>query len=172
MKTKLIQLVAVLFFLFGISSCKNDTQKVKVIEPEAAQVVYNSSKELVSAAKKEINQISPEQLKTQIQNDKFYIIDVREKAEYDEGSIPGSILIPRGFLEFKIGKEPFWKDKELKMPSKDQKIVVYCRSGGRGSLATKSLQQMGYTNVVNLDGGYLNWVSNYPDKIFVKNKVD
>ena len=167
MKKKLIPLIVLLFL--GISSCKNPTQEVKVTEPHSNQLTFKSSKELVSAAKKEIKQIMLEQLKTQLQDSGYYVIDVREKSEYIEGNIPGSILIPRGFLEFKIGKEEFWEDKTLKMPTHDQKIILYCKSGGRGSLATKSLQEMGYTNVINLDGGYLNWISTYPSEVLEEN---
>ena len=164
MKTKFIQLVVVLFFFFGAFSCKEAINEVKEIEATPVQVTLSSSKDLVSAAKKEIKQISPDQLEAKMQSGEYYIIDVREKEEYVKGNIPGSILIPRGFLEFKIGKEEFWEDKTLKMPTHDQKIILYCKSGGRGSLSTKSLQEMGYTNIVNLDGGYLNWVSTYPSE--------
>ena len=162
MKIKTIQLIMILFL--GVLSCKNPTQEVKVIEPVSTKAVLSSSKDLVSAAKKQIKQISSEQLKTQLQDSGLYIIDVREKYEYSDGNIPGSILIQRGFLEFKIAKDEFWEDKTLKMPTQDQKIILYCRSGARGSLATKSLQEMGYTNVINLDGGYLNWISTYPSE--------
>ena len=162
MKKKILPLIVLLFL--EILSCKNPTQEVKVTEPVSTQVAFKNSKELVLSAKKEINQIIPEQLKIQLQDSGYYVIDVREKSEHTKGNIPGSILIPRGLLEFKIGSDEFWENKELKMPNNDQKIVLYCKSGGRGTLATKSLQEMGYTNVINLDGGYLNWVSIYPSE--------
>lgn len=169
MKTKFTPFTLLLFLLLGVFSCKNTNQEeVKEIKPEPAPVVvYSSSKELVAAAKKEIEQISSEQLKSQLNNDEVYLIDIREKEEFDAGSISGANLIPRGLLEFRIASDNYWEDKEITKPAKDQKIIIYCRSGGRGSLATKTLQQMGYTNVVNLDGGFLDWKENYPTDISV-----
>lgn len=160
---------ALLFFLLAIGACKDtdQTQEVQVVKTEPAPVIYNSSKEMVTAAKKEIKEISTEQLKAQRDKGETLLIDIREKAEFDQGNITGAILIPRGLLEFRIASDNFWEDKEVKMPSKDQNIIIYCRSGGRGSLATKTLQQMGYTNVVNLEGGFLAWEENYPDDISV-----
>lgn len=165
MKNKIIRFSMLLFIILGAFSCKNATQEAKTIETVTKPTVFNSSKDLVAATKKEIKQISPEQLETQLKNGDIYIIDVREKSEFDNGSVPGAVLIPRGLLEFNIGKDAFWEGVKVKMPNKDQKIVVYCKSGGRGSLATKSLQQMGYKNVENLDGGYQGWVKQYPNEI-------
>ncbi len=173
MKNKIIQFSMLLFIILSAFSCKNATQEVKTIEKVSKPKVFNNSKELVVAAKEEIKQISPEQLETQLKKGDVYVIDVREKSEFDNGSIPGAVLIPRGLLEFKIGKDVFWEGVKMKMPNKGQKIVIYCKSGGRGSLATKSLQQMGYKNVENLEGGYQGWVEQYPNKISVeKNKVN
>ncbi len=73
---------------------------------------------------------------------------VREPAEYEEAHIPGARLIPRGLLEH---------EAEDQLPDKDARILVHCASGGRGALATKSLKEMGYTNVANMDGGINAW---------------
>ena len=165
MKKVFIKISLLLFLSLGLLSCKNETQEAKVKEPEAAPVVIKNSKDLVSAAKKEIDQITPEQLKSEEKNEGTYIIDVREKGEFDTGNIPGSVLIPRGLLEFRIGSNDFWESNNLEMPNKGQKIIIYCKSGGRGSLAVKSLNDLGYKNVVNLDGGFMGWKKQYPDEI-------
>jgi sulfur-carrier protein adenylyltransferase/sulfurtransferase len=76
------------------------------------------------------------------------IVDVREQVEWDAGHIPGAVLVPLGVLG---------ADIEAAIPDKDTEIVVQCRSGARSARGTDLLQQLGYTNVVNLAGGILDW---------------
>jgi rhodanese-related sulfurtransferase len=75
----------------------------------------------------------------------FVLLDVRGEDEWKAGHIEGSVLMPHWFVNLKIG--------DL-VPNKDTKIVVYCLSGGRSAVAAKTLDDMGYANVWNLDGGY------------------
>ena len=77
----------------------------------------------------------------------FAIIDARTQEEYDEGHIPGAILIP----EYEIADRA---EKEL--PDKDQLILVYCRSGRRSKIAAEELVKLGYTNVKEF-GGIIDW---------------
>lgn len=76
------------------------------------------------------------------------MLDVREPGEWEQGHIPGAKHIPRGMLEYLANAE---------LPEKDARIVVHCAVGGRGTLATKTLQEMGYTNVANMQGGTNAW---------------
>jgi molybdopterin/thiamine biosynthesis adenylyltransferase/rhodanese-related sulfurtransferase len=78
-------------------------------------------------------------------------VDVRERDEWDEGHIPGAVHIPRGSLESRI---------ETAFPGRDEPLVVYCQSGARSAFATKTLEELGYTNVVNLAGGFTDWKRN------------
>ena len=80
----------------------------------------------------------------------FVLLDVRTKEEYKAGHIQGAQWFPRGKLEYYI-------QELIKDP--DSKIVLYCRTGGRSALATLTLKDMGYTNVVDLDGGFKEWVA-------------
>ena len=75
------------------------------------------------------------------------ILDVRSREEYDQGHIPGAILIPNTEIEAKAA--------DL-LPDKDQLILVYCRSGRRSKLAAQSLADLGYTNIREF-GGILDW---------------
>ena len=75
------------------------------------------------------------------------ILDVRSREEYDQGHIPGAILIPDTEIEA--------KEADL-LPDKDQLILVYCRSGRRSKLAAQSLADLGYTNIREF-GGILDW---------------
>ena len=83
----------------------------------------------------------------------YIIVDVRAEDEYYEGHIPGAINIPNEFIE---DKEP------AELPDKDQKILVYCRSGRRSKAASKKLAAMGYTNVYEF-GGINDWTGEVVD---------
>ena len=71
-------------------------------------------------------------------------VDVRESDEWDEGHVPDAVHLARGFLESRI---------EAAAPDHSQPIVVYCAGGSRSAFAAKSLQELGYENVVSLAGG-------------------
>ena len=108
-----------------------------------------SYQDLVSEAKAETEQADVESVHDALNNaEDVTVVDVREPAEYEEAHIPGARLIPRGLLEHEAAEQ---------LPDKDARIVVYCGAGGRGSLAARSLKEMGYTNVANLDGGVNAW---------------
>ena len=77
----------------------------------------------------------------------FFILDVRTREEYDEGHIPGAVLIPNTEIETRAEEE---------LPDKGQLILVYCRSGRRSKLAAQILADLGYTNVKEF-GGILDW---------------
>ena len=93
-------------------------------------------------------QISGSEAKALMDSESGYIIiDARTQEEYDEGHIPGAILIP----EYEIADRA---EKEL--PDKDQLILVYCRSGRRSKIAAEELVKLGYTNVKEF-GGIIDW---------------
>ncbi|HJP90060.1 MAG TPA: molybdopterin-synthase adenylyltransferase MoeB [Candidatus Limnocylindrales bacterium] len=79
------------------------------------------------------------------------LIDVREQVEWDAGHIPGAVFIPMGELLGRIGEAA---------PDKGAEIILQCRSGARSGRMTEALQQLGYTNVVNMAGGILDWQAN------------
>lgn len=77
----------------------------------------------------------------------YIILDVRTLEEYDQGHIPGAILIPNTEIEARAEEE---------LTDKDQLILVYCRSGRRSKLAAEILVELGYTNIKEF-GGILDW---------------
>ncbi len=105
--------------------------------------------DLVKEAKKTIKEVSVEQANEMIA-DGSTALDVREVAEHEAGHIPNSVHIARGVLEFQITDHEKFQDK-------DASIVIYCRSGGRSALAAVALEQLGYTNVCSMAGGYTLW---------------
>ncbi len=76
------------------------------------------------------------------------VVDVRERHEWDEGRLPNAVHIPRGSLESRI---------ERAAPDRSTPIVVYCASGTRSAFAAKTLEDLGYERVINLDGGITEW---------------
>ena len=77
----------------------------------------------------------------------YIILDVRAQEEYDEGHIPGAILIPHTEIEARA---------EEVLTDKDQLILVYCRSGRRSKIAAEALVELGYTNIKEF-GGIIDW---------------
>ncbi|MFD0773856.1 adenylyltransferase/sulfurtransferase MoeZ [Streptomonospora algeriensis] len=80
----------------------------------------------------------------------FYLVDVREKHEYEIVNIPGAVLIPKG--EFLNG-EAFGK-----LPQ-DKQVVLHCKSGARSAEALGALKGAGFDNAVHVGGGVLAWVN-------------
>src|SRR5205823_11631516 len=103
---------------------------------------------LVAKAKKNITEISPQDAAAKLQSGEAVIVDVRDKDEWDEGHIPSALHMSRGTIELDI---------EEKVPDPNALIVCHCGGGGRGALATESLQKMGYKNVRNIAGGFKAW---------------
>ena len=92
--------------------------------------------------------ITAQEAKVLMDTEKDYIIlDVRTQEEYDQGHIPGAILIPDTEIEDRA---------EGELTDKDQLILVYCRSGRRSKLAAQSLVGLGYTNIREF-GGIIDW---------------
>ena len=89
-------------------------------------------------------------------DDDVVFVDVRETAERQAGGgIPGSVHAPRGFLEFYADPESPMHVPEL---AGGKRLIVYCASGGRSTLAAKTLTDMGIENVCNLAGGFAAWI--------------
>jgi adenylyltransferase/sulfurtransferase len=106
-------------------------------------------KQLVDEIKKEIKEIDAGELQRLKQTgEDFSLVDVREKEESAQGTIPGAVAIPRGVLELHIDDVT---------TDKDRKIVCYCGGGSRSSLAAYMLKRMGFKNVMSLAGGYRGW---------------
>lgn len=85
------------------------------------------------------------------------LVDLREPAELTEaGRIPGSVHVPRGMLEFRADPtSPYHQDGF----DPERRIILQCATGGRSALAAAALQDMGYTNVAHLDGGFKAWAA-------------
>lgn len=97
--------------------------------------------------------ITVEELKQRLDNgEKINLVDVREPHEYEAANIGGR-LVP-------LGKVQTMQVEELE-DLKDKEVIVYCRSGKRSMLACQILDQMGFQDTYNLDGGILAWIDKY-----------
>ena len=78
----------------------------------------------------------------------FVLVDVREESEYAAGHAAGALHIGKGVIE---------RDIETAVPDPNTPVVLYCGGGYRSALAADTLQRMGYTNVISMDGGFTAW---------------
>ena len=108
-----------------------------------------SGSDLITEAKSRITEVTPQQVRERIQRDKSVVLlDVREPNEWNMGRVPGAVHIPRGIIETSI---------EARVPRTAQ-VIIYCAGGNRSALAADTMQQMGYTSVQSMSGGFMDWV--------------
>ena len=112
-----------------------------------------SSQILVEEAKKSIETLSSDHAKKLLEKKEITLIDVRDIRElWKDGTIENSKHIPRGMLEFWLDPESkYYKENKIKDV---KKMVLFCALGWRSALATKSLVDMGFTNVAHVSGGF------------------
>jgi molybdopterin/thiamine biosynthesis adenylyltransferase/rhodanese-related sulfurtransferase len=106
----------------------------------------SSPRDLLNAAKAEIREVDPQEVAARL--DHYTLLDVREPDEYQQGAVPGAIHVPRGQLEFSI---------EGRLSDKSAPIAIYCAGGTRSAFAAKTLQDLGYLDVVSVAGGFNKW---------------
>ena len=141
---KILVCLASLAMLASLASCKEDVS-VGIIGGADGPTQIIVGKEV---EEKMYEQITQEEAKAIMDSGEAHIIlDVREQEEYDEGHIPGAILIPYDQIDY-------WAEEKL--PDKDAQILVYCRSGRRSKIASETLGWLGYTNVKEF-GGIIDW---------------
>jgi rhodanese-related sulfurtransferase len=105
--------------------------------------------DIVMDSKKRVRETTPEEIRRrQERGERFYLVDVREDSEWDRGRALGALHLGKGVIE---------RDVERAIPDYDAEIVLYCGGGYRSALAADSLQKMGYTNVLSMDGGWKRW---------------
>ena len=113
------------------------------------------TKDLVAQARAQIENLSTEELASELDHDRVVVVDLREPEERDsQGAIPGAVHIPRGKLEFCADPTLPSYRPELEP---QRRIVLYCAVGGRSALAAATLGAMGYPDVAHLDGGFDGW---------------
>jgi len=104
---------------------------------------------VVNDAKTRIREVSVDETQTRMQSDDAVrLIDVREDDEWRAGHAQGATHLGKGIIE---------RDIEATVPDKNTEVILYCGGGFRSALAADVLQQMGYTNVFSMAGGWKAW---------------
>src|SRR5580692_1763368 len=105
-------------------------------------------REMLAQAKAAVREIDPAEASDEMDVPNAVVLDVREPDEYEQGALPGAVHIPRGTLETSV---------EGKIPDKSSHVVVYCAGGTRSAFAAKTLQDLGYSDVASVIGGFNRW---------------
>ena len=121
------KLAVLLLFVMLLAACGQNKENAK--EAVYMNITAQQAKEIMDS------------------QDGYVILDTRTQEEYDEGHIPGAILIPHDKITEKA---------ENTLTDKSQLILVYCRSGRRSKLAAEALVELGYTNIKEF-GGIIDW---------------
>ncbi|MFC6988438.1 rhodanese-like domain-containing protein [Haloplanus sp. GCM10025708] len=110
---------------------------------------------MVEEAEADVPSVTVEELREELEAGTCTAVDIRDVRElWREGTIPGAKHVPRGMLEF-------WSDpdteyyRDFMVP--DRRYVLFCNEAGRSALAAKRLSEMGYEDVVHLEGGFTAW---------------
>ncbi|KAA0233620.1 MAG: molybdopterin-synthase adenylyltransferase MoeB [Actinobacteria bacterium] len=105
-------------------------------------------RDLLTKTKAEIREVDTATADSMRHEPGSVVLDVREADEYEQGAIPGSVFLPRGHLESQI---------ENRVADKDASLIVVCAAGVRSAFAAKTLEELGYTDVVSVAGGFNRW---------------
>ncbi len=130
----------VLLVIFGCTTQKQPNSQTKI---EEEKIETKGIEEKLSLSAAELKELIDEK------NEDYLLIDVRTRKEYNTGHIPTAINIPYTQIEKRTNEIP-----------KDRLIVVYCKVGGRSSVAESKLKELGYKNVLNFGG-----INSYPYKL-------
>ena len=111
---------------------------------------------LVDEAMAQVITYSVDQVRERLNDSKVQIVDIRDPRELEkEGTLPGALLAPRGMLEFWVDPaSPYFKPV---FSDESKEFILFCGAGWRSALATKTLRDMGMTNVAHIDGGFTAW---------------
>jgi molybdopterin/thiamine biosynthesis adenylyltransferase/rhodanese-related sulfurtransferase len=105
--------------------------------------------DLLREARSQIREVTPQDVGALPDGDAA-IIDVREASEWEQGHLPGAVHISKSYVEQQI---------EAAVPDRDAPVVLYCAGGVRSLFAAQTLQQLGYSNVASMSGGFQAWKS-------------
>ncbi len=138
----------IIALLLGVSLIIGGCTTPKVMTTKDLTPKVMTAKDLVAEANEHVTNVPVSVAKELLDEGGYIFLDVRTAKEFKMGHIPGAVHIERGLLEFMINNQ---------VPDKNAQIVVYCKVGGRGSLAAHTLIRMEYKNVKNIEGGWVPW---------------
>ena len=105
--------------------------------------------DLLREARAQIREVTPHEVDT-LPHGGATVIDVREDSEWEQGHLPGALHISKSYVEQQV---------EGAVPDKASPVVLYCAGGVRSLFAAQALEELGYTNVASMSGGFQQWKS-------------
>ncbi len=112
-------------------------------------------RDLVAEAESQVTSLTPKEVEERLTQDGVTLIDLRDIRELKrDGTIPDSIHIPRGMLEFWVDPESPYYKTEL---NNTEEVILFCNKGWRSALAAASLKSMGAENISHMSGGFDQW---------------
>lgn len=116
---------------------------------------HQSAAGMVAAAKQRIENLSVDDVASELATGDVLLVDIREPEERaSSGMLPGAVSAARGMLEFYADPTSPYHRSEF---TPDRRVILYCASGGRSALATDMLCRLGYDRAAHLDGGFKAW---------------
>ena len=103
--------------------------------------------DLLREARAQIKEVTPQEVDG-LPAGAATIVDVREASEWDQGHLPGARHVSKSYIEQQI---------EAAAPDRDAPVILYCAGGVRSLFAAQTLEQMGYTNIASMSGGFQQW---------------
>jgi len=127
-----------------------------VKEQGKIMAITKGVEKIIDDALGQINTMSTDEAIASIDNDQIVFVDIRDVRELErEGMVPGAFHAPRGMLEFWVDPDsPYFKEI---FSDESKTFVLYCQSAWRSVLATKTLMDMGMTNVKQFEDGFSGW---------------
>jgi rhodanese-related sulfurtransferase len=123
---------------------------------EKKMTITNGVKKLIDEAMGQIDTMTTEDAIASVGDDNIVFVDIRDVRELErDGMVPGAFHAPRGMLEFWVDPDSPYFKKIFADESKT--FVLYCQSAWRSVLATKTLMDMGMTNVKQFENGFGGW---------------
>ncbi|HFA59553.1 MAG TPA: rhodanese-like domain-containing protein [Rhodospirillales bacterium] len=113
-----------------------------------------TAQDMVREALTEIETITVGEARELLGRDDVVFVDVRETVEYEQGTIPHAVHVPRGMLEWYADPTVPIHKAELRS---GKRLVLFCAAGGRSALAAKTLKEMGIGNLCHIGGGFAAW---------------
>lgn len=124
--------------------------------------MLKTAQQLVAEVRQRVHEVSVQQLAVALADPSCLLVDVREPDEFQQGHVAGAVNLPRGVLEMKIHQLPsvahFCEPAAALAELSQHPIYLLCRSGARSVLAADSLQQMGFSQVKSVAGGFQAWL--------------
>jgi len=110
--------------------------------------------DFVKAAKAQISEVEVAEV-VALLDEGYQVLDVREPAEFTSGTIDGAHNVPRGVIEAACDRQ--YPGRQEQMMDRDKKWLLFCATSGRSAMATAVMQQMGFKNIKNVNGGMAAW---------------